>query len=113
MAAWKEVIAERDVRSDEITKVSADELRLVLLKDAGEIFAYLDECPHEKHPLSNAELEEGVIICQKHLWEFEIRTGMHITRVPRVAKNLTRYPVRIVNEKVEVDVASPKRWGES
>jgi nitrite reductase/ring-hydroxylating ferredoxin subunit len=113
LASWKEVIAESDVQNDGITKVSAGELRLILLKSAGEIFAYHDACPHEKYPLSNAEIEEDVIICQKHLWEFEIRTGMHITRVPMVEKNLIRYPVRIVNEKVEIDVASPRRWGES
>lgn len=113
MADWKEVMAEQDVRENEITKVSADHLRLILVKDAGEIFAYHDECPHEKYPLGEGEIEEGVIICQKHLWEFEIRTGLHITRVPMVERNLVRYPVRIVNERVEIDVASPKRYGEA
>ncbi|MGH6751286.1 MAG: Rieske (2Fe-2S) protein [Bradyrhizobium sp.] len=113
MAEWKKVIAEQDVRDDEITEASADDLQLILLRDSGEIFAYHHECPHEKHSLSNAEIESDVIVCQKHLWEFEIRTGMHITRVPMVERNLIRYPVRIINEKVEIDVASPKRWGET
>ena len=113
MADWKEVIAEQEVRQHEITKATAGDLRLILLKDADDIFAYHDECPHEKYSLGNAEIEEGVIICQKHLWEFEIRTGLHITRVPMVERNLVRYPVRIVNERVEIDVASPKRCGET
>lgn len=113
MADWKEVIAERDVREMEITKISVGDLPLILVKDAGDIFAYHAACPHEKHSLGNAEIEEGVIICQKHLWEFEIRTGIHITRVPMAERNLVRYPVRIVNERIEIDVASPKRCGET
>src|SRR5712691_8824620 len=97
LADWNEVMAEQDVRENQITKTSVQELRLILLKQAGDIFAYRDECPHEQHPLSLGELDEGVLICAKHLWEFEIRTGQHITHVPRVERNLVRYPVRIVN----------------
>src|SRR5574341_1780868 len=49
LAEWKEVMAEQDVRENQITKTSVQELRLILLKDAGDIFAYHDECPHEQH----------------------------------------------------------------
>ncbi len=113
LAVWKKVAAEQDVHDDKITKASVDELGLILLKEASEIFAYHHECPHQKHSLGSAEIEGDVIVCQKHLWEFEIRTGMHITRVPMVERNLVRYPVRVVGKMVEIDVASPKRWGET
>ncbi len=111
MADWKELMAETDVRENEITKASVQEIRLILLKESGDLFAYQDECPHEQHPLSLGELDGGVLVCAKHLWEFEIRTGQHITRVPRVERNLVRYPVRVMNGRVEVDVSSPKRCG--
>lgn len=112
LADWKPVMAEKDVLENQINRASVQELRFILLKDAGDIFAYRDMCPHEQYPLSKGELSEGVIICARHLWEFEIRTGQHITRVPMVERNLLRYPVRIVNGQVEIDVSSPKRWGE-
>lgn len=111
MADWKEVMAETDVRENEITKAAVQDLRLILLMEKGDVFAYHDECPHEQHALSLGELNEGVLICAKHLWEFEIRTGQHITRVPRAERNLVRYPVRMVSGRVEVDVSSPKRFG--
>lgn len=110
MAEWKQVMTVEDVCDGEINKASVHDLRLILLKDAGNVFAYRDECPHEQQPLSEGELDEGVIICPKHLWEFEIRTGQHITRVPMVERNLVQYPVRVIAGMVEVDVASPKRW---
>lgn len=90
-----------------------DGLGIILLKDGGDIFAYNHECPHQRHSLDTAEIEGDVVVCQKHLWEFEIRTGMHITRVPMVTRNLVRYPVRVVEKMIEIDVASPTRWGET
>lgn len=112
IAEWKEVMALEDVRENEINMATVEDLRVVVVKDQGDVFVYRDECPHEQHPLSLGEIDEGVIICRMHLWEFEIRTGQHITRVPMVERNLVHYPVRIVEGKVEIDVASPKRWGE-
>jgi nitrite reductase/ring-hydroxylating ferredoxin subunit len=100
------------VRENAINPATAEDLNVILIKDQGDVFVYRDECPHEHHPLSVGELEQGVIICRMHLWEFEIRTGQHITRVPMAERNLVHYPVRIVDGKVEIDVASPRRWGE-
>jgi toluene monooxygenase system ferredoxin subunit len=109
LADWKEVTAEADIRENEITKASVQQLRLILLKQSGDVFAYHDECPHEQHPLSLGALNNGVLICAKHLWEFEIRTGQNITRIPRAERNLIRYPVRLMNGRIEVDVSSPER----
>jgi toluene monooxygenase system ferredoxin subunit len=112
VADWRPVLDVQDVRENEITKAEVGELSLVLLRQADDVFAYRDECPHEQHPLSKGELGDGVIVCAKHLWEFEIRTGQHITRVPRIERNLVRYPVRLVDGRVEIDLSAPTRWGE-
>jgi toluene monooxygenase system ferredoxin subunit len=110
LAEWKQVIAVENIRDNEINEVSVDDLHLVMVKDAGDIFAYRDECPHEQQPLSQGALEDGLIICSRHLWEFEVRTGQHLTHLPMVERNLVQYPVRVVAGTVEVDVASPRRW---
>lgn len=112
MPEWKAVMALADVRDDTINKAAVDDLRLIVVKDQDDVFAYRDECPHERHPLSLGELECGVITCRMHLWEFEVRSGQHVTMVPMVERNLVRYPVRVVDGKIEVDIASPTRWGE-
>ncbi len=112
MAAWKRVLALENVHAEKINKASVDGLQFVVLKDADEVFVYRDECPHELHPLSEGEIDEGVIICPKHLWEFEVRTGQHITRIPSTKKNLLQYPVRIVEGMIEIDVDTPEHWSE-
>ena len=43
-------------------------------------------------------------MCQKHLWEFDAASGKHISRLERPECNLKRYPVRVVDGTVEVEL---------
>jgi nitrite reductase/ring-hydroxylating ferredoxin subunit len=105
MADWRCVASASEVLGGRINKASAGTLDLILLRADGTIFAYADACPHEGHPLSRGELEADVLICAKHFWEFEIRTGKHISRLQRPQCNLRPFAARLVGERVEVDVS--------
>ena len=65
--------------------------------------------PARTRPIRSAkESSRGTsLICSKHLWEFEIRTGKHISRLDRPETSLNRFPVRIVEGAIEVDLAAP------
>ncbi len=79
--------------------------KLILLRNGNAVCAYRDACPHEGFPLSETGIiEDGVLICGKHLWEFDVATGKHISRLERPECNLKRYPVRVADGVVEVDV---------
>lgn len=105
MSDWQPAIR-RDALTDQgLHAASAGEHRLVVLLADGEIVAYRDACPHEGFPLSQfAQRQDFVIVCSKHLWEFETGTGEHISRIPRPQCNLKRYPTRVVGDMVEVDI---------
>jgi nitrite reductase/ring-hydroxylating ferredoxin subunit len=105
MADWRFVAKASEVCGGRINKASVAGLDLVLLKVEGEVIAYEDRCPHEGHPLSLGELEADVLICAKHLWEFEIRTGKHVSRINRPQCNLKMRPVRVLGGIVEVDIS--------
>ena len=107
MANWQPVMKLAELAEGGITKASAGGADLILLRCGDDVMAYEDACPHEAHPLSQGELEGDVLICSKHLWEFEIRTGKHISRLDRPETSLNRFPVRIVAGTVEVDLAAP------
>jgi nitrite reductase/ring-hydroxylating ferredoxin subunit len=80
---------------------------LVFLRTDGAVVAYRDACPHEGYPLSTyGERQDFVIVCNKHLWEFDAASGEHISRIPRPQFNLQRYPVREVAGMLEVDVSA-------
>lgn len=112
MANWQRVASIDDVWSDVVVAASAGPLRLVLVRSGEDtpedrICAYRDACPHEKFPLSEwGQLEKGVIVCQRHFWEFDAGTGKHITRIERPNCNLTAYAVKVDGADVFVDVDS-------
>ena len=105
MADWRCVASAAEVLAGRINKASIGSVNLILLRVDGEVFAYADACPHEGHALSRGELEADVLICAKHFWEFEVRTGKHISRVHRPQCNLKPFAARLVGERIEVDVA--------
>lgn len=103
--SWQPIAKLSEIREDEIYPANVDGVDLILLRWDGGVSAYLDSCPHEGAQLSFGEREGGVLICAKHLWEFDVRTGEHISRVRRPQHDLTKAPVRIVGGQVEVDVS--------
>lgn len=105
MSDWQLVGQDDDVWSEAVNPAVAGMMKIVLVRTGDEICAYRDACPHEKFPLSEwGSIENGVLICGRHFWEFELGTGKHITRVARPNCDLTRLPVRVENGEVLVDV---------
>ncbi len=102
--SWQKAAELSEFDDGEIFPVNVGGVDLILLKFEGGISAYLDACPHEGAQLSFGEREGDVLICAKHLWEFDVRTGQHISRVRRPQHDLKRAPVRVVGDTVEVDV---------
>lgn len=104
--SFQEVVALSEIREDEIYPASVAGVDVILVRHAGGVAAYLDRCPHEGAQLSFGERQGDVLICSKHLWEFDVRTGEHISRVRRTQHDLTALPVRVNGGRVEVDVSA-------
>lgn len=69
---------------------------------AGEVFAVHDECTHEAVPLSEGEVEDGMIECWRHGSRFDLRTGAVIN--PPAAEPVRVYPTRVDDGQVYLDV---------
>jgi nitrite reductase/ring-hydroxylating ferredoxin subunit len=112
MADWQRAAALDDVWGDTVVAAKAGGVPIVLVR-SGEgseddrVCAFRDACPHEKFPLSEwGEIENGVIVCRRHFWEFDVRTGKHISRIERPNCDLARFAVRIEAGEVLVDLDS-------
>jgi len=78
--------------------------RKVLLVRIGEaICAYEDRCAHLGVALSEGQLDDRVITCAAHQYQYDALTGRGIN--PR-AVCLVRFPVRIDAGTISVDVAA-------
>lgn len=106
MANWQPVASLSELPEGEIHPVSVEGADLIVVRSGGNVAVYRDSCPHEGHPLSQGYLEDEVIVCAKHLWEFDACTGRHISRVHRPEHDLKKPGSRIVDGRLEVDLDS-------
>jgi nitrite reductase/ring-hydroxylating ferredoxin subunit len=55
--------------------VKAGDHELALYNVDGEFYATQGQCLHLKGPLGDGELEDAVITCPWHGWQYDVRTG--------------------------------------
>jgi toluene monooxygenase system ferredoxin subunit len=75
---------------------------VLLLKLGGRFHAYQGQCPHQGVALAEGEFDDGLLTCRAHRWQFDAATGQGVN--PRSA-HLKRFPVRVVDGMVSIDVA--------
>lgn len=106
-APWQSAMAASELDDQGMRAVTVGEHKLIVLRADGDVVAYRDACPHEGFALSvHGERQDFVIVCNKHLWEFDAANGEHISRIPRPQCNLKRYPTREVDGVIEVDISA-------
>ena len=69
------------------------------------IFAYADECPHQKSRLSEGSLIGKTLRCARHHWEFDVCTGHGINPQNACLKIL---PVSVESRDILLDVDDEK-----
>ena len=62
-----------------------------------------DTCPHAGAPLSDGEVEEGVVTCPLHAWRFDCRTGKWCDN-PKSDLGVRTFEVRVEEGDVRVCV---------
>lgn len=75
---------------------------VVLYNVGGEILASDDVCPHQGSPLSAGSLDDGVVMCPFHAWEWDVRTGECVS-LPE-ARPLRRLEVRVDGDVIRVSI---------
>ncbi|WP_414566541.1 MULTISPECIES: NifU family protein [unclassified Anabaena] len=98
-ATWVKVttidqIPEFGILTGEIGKNS-----LILYRQGGEVNCYVNACIHLATPLDRGKLDNGIITCLSHGFQYKLSTGECLT-TPGIS--LQSYPVQIKGEKVFV-----------
>ena len=71
----------------------------------GNYYAMNNICPHLGGVLSYGFLDDNVVTCPLHMWEFDVKTGKCLW--PEQEK-LPTYPVKVEGNDILVDVNSPQ-----
>ena len=74
---------------------------LIVHSPGGEVRAYNPICPHQEHPLIEGELDNCVLTCSAHLWQFDVLSGKGINPTDT---SLINYPIKIEDDVIWVAV---------
>jgi nitrite reductase/ring-hydroxylating ferredoxin subunit len=99
---WHRAASLADVRDGEILGVRIGGACVALVRLDGEIHAIDDLCTHDFAFLSQGFLDCGEIECPLHAARFDVATGKCLEG-PAMT-DLRVYPVRIVNDDIEVGI---------
>lgn len=89
---WMPVGQIDDLWEGDMTGVDVAGTKVLLVNVDGEVFAYLNRCPHQAWELSDGDLEGTTLTCIRHLWSFDVTTGCGMN--PSDAR-LVSYPCRV------------------
>jgi len=93
-------VAEDDELWDgEMESYDVGDEEVLLVKLDGTYHAYDGICPHQSISLVEGELENGVLTCRAHEWQFNAATGAGVNPLDSC---LRRHEVRVTDGRVEV-----------
>lgn len=103
MPEWVRVASTADCPNEGcLHATAANGKDVVVIHSQGEYFAMEDRCSHQDFPLSDGEVEDGVIECIFHGARFDVRTGKALS-LPAI-KPVRTYPLEVRGDEIFVQV---------
>ncbi len=84
-------------------RIEAEGREIALFNVDNVIYAIDNQCLHSGGPLSEGRVQDGIVACPWHLWQFDVRTG---TMVNAPTLKVACYAVKVSGGEVWLDVAS-------
>ncbi len=102
--AFEPVLEAEELWIGEMRGVTLRGRRVLVLRTEDGVRAYEDRCAHLGLPLSLGKLEDGVITCRAHHYQYAACSGCGVN--PERVR-LRPYPVRVSDGQIAVDVDEP------
>ena len=99
---WIEVATLDDLWAGDMLGVEVEgEQILLVYPQGGAVQAYQGVCPHQQALLADGELEENILTCASHNWQFDITTGRGVN--PQNCR-LYSYEVKLEDKYIYVGI---------
>ncbi len=99
---YQKVCELEDVWEGEMDIFEVGEEEVLIVHSPGrEVRAYSPICPHQEHPLIEGELDNCVLTCSAHLWQFDVLSGDGINPT---GTSLINYPIKIKDDAIWVAI---------
>ena len=97
MASFVKVMDAKDLPIGKSAIVTAGDEEIALFNYKGKFYAIGNQCLHQGSSLGEGRIEEGVVICYKHEWRYDLETG-ECPQNPNLFAKV--FPVKIVKGKI-------------
>jgi nitrite reductase (NADH) small subunit len=101
MADFVRVARADEVAPGEVRRVQAGQEEIALARIGDDFYAVQGACLHLEGPLGDGRLEDHVLTCPWHGWQYDLRTGKNEFDL---AIQLRTYDVRVEDGEVRVAV---------
>lgn len=103
MARYVKVAKLDDLPPGSAREFQADGKLVALFNVSGTIHALDNTCVHRGGPLGQGVLEENVVTCPWHGWQYDVTTG---AVVMNPAIKVKKFQVKVEGDDIQVDVES-------
>jgi nitrite reductase (NADH) small subunit len=91
-----------EIPAGTIREFQVDGATVAIANVAGEFYAIHNTCLHRGGPLGQGELEDKVVTCPWHGWQYDVTTGK-VTMNPAVG--VKTFPLEVRGEDIFIDCA--------
>jgi toluene monooxygenase system ferredoxin subunit len=102
MGEWVDVYDDDELWDGDMAGVSVGKEKWLILRAGDDLRAFKDACPHKGTPLSDGDFDDGILTCNVHLWEFDVKSG---DSVNPCGEKLISCPIRVENGRIEISPA--------
>ncbi len=101
MAQFTKVATLKDLPAGSAMAVEIAGKSLALYNVGGSVFATDNTCPHRGGPLGEGDLEEGIVTCPWHAFQYDVKSGKCLTNA---ALSVPCHAVRLDGDNILVEV---------
>ncbi|OLL32695.1 cytochrome P450 [Burkholderia sp. SRS-W-2-2016] len=102
------LVARTDELSDNAIKaVQIEGVELIIIRHADDISIFHGRCPHQGTLLSEGTIQDGILTCRGHGWQFACPSGC---KIGESALQLKRFDVIVDDREVKVDRSEVFAW---
>ncbi|MEO3706347.1 NifU family protein [Trichormus azollae] len=98
---WMGVANVNDIPEDHVLPVKLENQNIILYRQGNNISCYRNACYHLGVPLDNGKVENGIVTCVSHQFQYDLKTAECLT-VPDIS--LQSYEVRVKGDNIYVKV---------
>lgn len=102
MTDFQKVAQVGEIPLGTMKSVRINEQRLVIAHTDDGFFAVADECSHDAAPISDGEIDDNEVVCERHGARFDLKTGA-VTAPPAIVP-IDTFPLKVDGDDILVQV---------